>query len=51
MENKTTSYMMDNQTIQLYLDLLDPHLSLNDVLNVTAYGVMSCGKVFYLTKL
>jgi hypothetical protein len=25
---------------------LDPHLSINDVLNVTAYAVMGCGKEY-----
>ena len=44
MPTDTAMYSVDNQTMQLYMELLDPHLSLNDVLNVTAYAVMSCGK-------
>ena len=44
MPTDTAMYSVDNKTMHLYMDLLDPHLSLNDVLNVTAYAVMSCGK-------
>ena len=44
MPTDTATYSVDNQTMQLYMELLDPHLSLNDVMNVTAYAVMSCGK-------
>ena len=44
MPTDTAIYSVDNKTMQLYMDLLDPHLTLNDVLNVTAYAVMGCGK-------
>ena len=44
MPTDTANYSVDNKTMQLYMDLLDPHLTLNDVLNVTAYAVMGCGK-------
>lgn len=42
MPTDTANYSVDNKTMQLYMDLLDPHLSINDVLNVTAYAVMGC---------
>ena len=37
---------VDNNTMQLYLELLSPSLSLTDALNVTAYAAMSCGRPF-----
>ena len=46
MATDTANYSVDNQTMQLYIDLLDPHLTLNDVLNVTAYAVMGCGMYY-----
>ena len=35
---------VDNITMQLYLELLSPSLSLTDALNVTAYAAMSCDR-------
>jgi hypothetical protein len=46
MPTDTAIYSLDNKTMQLYMELLDPHLSINDVLNVTAYAVMGCGKEY-----
>ena len=51
MNTDTASYSVDNKTMQLYMDLLDPHLSINDVLNVTAYAVMGCGKEYSVVNI
>ena len=45
MVTNISSYLQDNQTIQFYHDLLDPTLSLTDMLNVTSYSAMSFGKM------
>ena len=43
MSTDTAMYSVNNNTMQVYLEFLNPSLSLADVLNVTAYAVMSCG--------
>ena len=50
MDNNFSSYLQDNQTIQLYQELLDPTLSLTDVLNVISYSAMSFGKLITITS-
>ena len=50
MENSTTvSKIMDplemeNQSLDVLHDLNNLHLNVNDVSNILAYSVMSCGK-------
>ena len=50
MVTNISSYLQDNQTIQFYHDLLDPTLSLTDMLNVTSYSAMSFGKLITITS-
>ena len=44
MSTDTAMYSVNNNSMQVYLEFLNPSLSLADALNVTAYAVMGCGK-------